>query len=231
MSTGPYRGTEPRRRPTTYATALAARARPIRTISVGRSIWFDPRAAVREAVRGNAAWFVILIAWAVGIVEGLSSAIIGAKPNGGGTTIFKIVLALYMGPVLSFAIFFLYGRLQAMIGNALGGCADASDARVALACGSIPELLWLPIAAVWLLHGAMSGFQGGFWASPAIAWVSLGLYACLWLWGVLLRIVALAEVHRFGKGRAFATIALAWVAWIVLFVGLVLGGAALLKAA
>lgn len=230
MPTGPYCGTEHRRRPTAYPAALAVRARPIRSISVWRSIWFDPRAAVREAVRGDAAWLVIGVAWAIGIVEMLSSTIIGAKPNEGGTTVFRIVLAFYMGPVLSFAVFFLYGRLHAAVGNVLGGCADASDARVALACGSIPELLWLPIAAVWLVQGARSGFQEGFWANPWIAWVSLGLYAVLWLWGVCLRVVALAEVHRFGTGRALATISLAWVAWIVLFAGLVLGAATLFKA-
>ncbi len=204
--------------------------RPVPTGAVVRSIWTTPRLAVRQAIRGDAARVVIAVAWFSGVVDVLQNAALGRSfaPHWGP---FVLLLALVLGPLFGLAYFGVAGALLAGSGRLLGGTADSSDTRVALACSVVPELialpLWIPVIGFYGLE-IFTKEQG---ARPAGLVAFLGLQAMLLAWAWALRVVTLAEAHGFSLLRAFLTIALTWLATVVLIGGAILGFAALLDTA
>lgn len=197
---------------------------PVR--SPWRTVWAEPRLTVRRLVRGDAAGFVILVAWLSGVLDVLQTTAMRAsmKPHWGP---FVVLMALGMGPLLGFAYFAVAGSLMAGVGRVLRGRADASETRVALACGTMPELIALP---VWVPALAVYGLEIFTTEHPArpmglVRFGVLQLALLLWAWG--LRLVALAEVNGFSLFRAAGTVLASWVVGVASFVGLVLGVAAL----
>jgi hypothetical protein len=191
-----------------------------------RSVWTAPRLAVRTGIRGDAARLVIAVAWLSGMAEVLQDAALGRSypPHWGP---FALLLALVMGPLAGLVYFGIAGGLLAGAGRLLGGTADSSDARVALACSVVPELvalpLWIPVVGFY----GLDVFTKDQAAPPAglVAFLALQVVLLLWSWG--LRVVTLAEAHRFTLWRGFSTMMLAWLAMAVLIAGVVLGIAAL----
>ena len=109
------------------------------------------------------------------------------------------------------------------MGRLLGGVADVSDTRVALACGTLPELLALPFWAPVLASMGSEIFTTERPPAAIGLWVFAGLQVLLWLWAWGLRVVCLAEAHDFSILRGVLTVLLSWLAGVVLVVGLVLG--------
>ena len=197
-------------------------------MSVWRTIWTEPRETVQRVRRGDAAWFVIAVAWCSGVLDLLQSAAMrgSLKPNWG---VFALFLVLVLGPLAGFAHLGIAGPMAAGLGKILGGRADTSDARVALACGTLPELLalplWIPVLAVYGLEIFTTAR-----ATPGLALLAFaGLQLLLWLWSFALRLVTLAEVHEFSVLRAFLAVFLSWLVVLAGFVGLLLGVGAFVK--
>jgi len=175
---------------------------------------------VQQVLRGDAAGFVILVAWLAGMLEVLQTQALRAsmKPHWGP---FAVFLALFMGPIAGFAYFETAGSVAKSVGRMLGGVADESDTRVALACGTMPELLALPL---WAPVLAVYGLEMFTTARPIrtdglLAFAALQILLWLWAWG--LRVVCLAEAHEFSIPRALLTVVLSWLAAITLVVALV----------
>ena len=174
----------------------------------------------------DAARLVIAVAWLSGVADVLQSAAFSQsyKPHWGP---FAVFLALVMGPLFGLLQFGIHGGLLGVTGRLLGGTADASDARVAMACSVLPELialpLWIPVIGLY----GLELFTTAMDTRPLGLVVFLALQAALLVWSWALRVVTLAEAHDFSKWRAFATIVLATVAGFVLVGGAVLGFLAL----
>ncbi len=192
-----------------------------------RTIWLNPRLAVRQAVDGDAAGFVIAVAWLSGIADILQSAYLrgSLKPHWGP---FVLLMAFGMGPLLGFAHFAFAGWFLAGVGRLFGGTAESSEARVALACGTVPELLALPLwIPVFAVHG-LGIFTTERGPHPTGLIVFLVLQAVLFVWAWALRLLTIAEAHGFSVWRALGTIVLGWLAAVVVLVGSLVGAGALL---
>jgi hypothetical protein len=192
-----------------------------------RSIWTTPRLAVRRGIRGDAARLVIAVAWLSGVAEVLQNGAFGQfySPHWGP---FALILALVMGPLAGLAYFDIAGGLLAGAGRLLGGSADSSDARVALACSVLPELIALPLWIPVIGFYGLEIFTSAQAPRPPGLVAFLGLQALLLLWSWGLRVVTLAEAHGFTLWRGFFTMVLAWLATLVLIGGAILGFAALI---
>jgi len=182
------------------------------------TVWREPRATFVDVVRGDAAGLVIGVAWLTGVLDTLQTSALRAsmEPNWGP---FALLLAVFMGPLLGFLYFDVAGSLLGTVGRWLGGVADTSEARVALACGSIVELVALPL---WMVVIALYGpdlFTKARPPAPPALLVFAGLQIGLWVWAWGLRIVCLAEAHQFSVGRALMTVVLAWVALVLTILG------------
>jgi hypothetical protein len=184
-------------------------------------VWTAPRETVDRVLRADAAGLVIAVAWLSGVLDVLqTSALRGSlKPHWGP---FVGLLAMFMGPLLGFAYFEVAGTVAASMGRLLGGVGHAAETRVALACGTIVELvalpLWVPVLAVY----GLEMFTTERSPAPAGLLAFAGLQALLWLWAWGLRIACLAEVHDFSIVRAVLTVLLAWLAVVVVIVGAVI---------
>jgi hypothetical protein len=193
---------------------MTSESTPPRPVSTHRAVWTKPRLAVRQLVEGDAARIVIAVAWLSGVLVVLQAAALrrSLSPGWGGLV---LVFALTAGPLMGFAWFGLAGSLLASAGRLLGGKADASDTRVALACGALPELLALPL---WPAVLATYGLQvlTTSVAAPAaglLAFAALQAFLLGWAW--LLRLAALSEVNGFSVWRALATVLLTLLAAVL----------------
>jgi len=194
-------------------------------LSLFRSAWLSPQLTVRQALRGDAARLVILVAWLEGVLNTLQTSALRPtmEANWGPYAVF---LAVFMGPLLGFVYYDVAGSVASRVAGWLGGIADVSDTRVALACGAIPELLalplWIPALAVFgveIFTKAHPPRTGGFLLFAL-------LQIALWLWAWVLRVGALAEANEFAIGRALLTVLLSWVVAMgtLVLVVVVLGG-------
>jgi hypothetical protein len=192
-----------------------------------RSVWLEPRAAARAASGGDAAGFVILVAWLVGILDMLQTSALRAsmKAHWGA---YALLLAVGMGPLLGYGYFGLAGLLMARIGRLLGGVADVSDTRVALAVGTIPELLalpfWIPVLAIYGIEIFTEGHP-----APTGLLIFGGLQLLFWAWGWCLRFACLAEVNDFSIARAVLTVLLSWLAGVMAAFAVAIAVVGLLK--
>jgi hypothetical protein len=187
------------------------------------TVWREPRQTVLRVARSDAAGFVILVAWLSGVLHVLQNAALRAslKPNWGP---FVVLLAVFMGPILGFVYFDVGGALVTRTARMLGGLGSVSETRVALACGSIAELVALPLwLAVLAFYGAELFTETRGALPPALlAFAAFQVALLFWAWR--LRFSCLAEVHGFSIGRAFASIALAWLGFVALLVTAVVIG-------
>ena len=163
---------------------------------------------------------MILVAWLAGILEVLQTSALreSMKPHWGP---FAVFLAVFMGPLVGFAYFEAAGSVAKSVGRALGGVADVSDTRVALACGTLPELLALPFWAPVLTVYGVEMFTTARPVRTDGLLIFAGLQILLWLWAWGLRVVCLAEAHEFSIPRALLTVVLSWVAAVTLVLALV----------
>lgn len=202
------------------APRYAPRPRPVPARSAWRTVWLEPRRTVHQVLRGDAAGFVILMAWLAGVLEVLQTQALRSsmRPHWGP---FAVFIAVFMGPLVGFAYFETAGAVAKGVGRMLGGVGDVSDTRVALACGTMPELLALPF---WAPVLAVYGLEMFTTARPPRTdgvLIFAALQILLWLWALGLRVVCLAEVHEFSIPRALLTVVLSWVAGIGLVIALV----------
>jgi hypothetical protein len=186
-------------------------------LSAFATAWFSPQLTVREALRGDAARLVIVVAWLEGVLNTLQTSLLRPRmeANWGPYAVF---LAVFMGPLLGFLYYDVAGSVATRVSRLLGGIADVSDTRVALACGAIPELFALPL---WIPAIGMFGVEIFTKAHPprtdALLLFAL-LQIVLWLWAWVLRVAALAEANEFAIGRALLTVLLSWVAAVFVLV-------------
>jgi hypothetical protein len=213
---------------TPAATHLRARPAPPSVLAAFGSAWRTPRLTVRQLVRSDAATFVILVAWLSGVLEMLqTSAMRASMPPHWGP--YAVLLAVFMGPLLAFAYFELAGQVAGTVGRLLGGAADVSDTRVALACGMIPELAALPLWPPVLAFYGLELFTTERPPTPTGLWVFASAQAALWLWSLALRVTCLAEVNGFSIARALLCVLLSWLAGVVILVVALVGLVALIS--
>ena len=164
---------------------------------------------------------MIAVAWLSGVAVGVESAAFGSLGRyRGASTLFFLLL---MGPAFGIAYLGFGGSILASVGRLLGGTNDVSDTRVAMACGALPELIALPLWIPVIGFYGLKVFTAELTPTPAGIAVFKGVLLALYVWAWILRIVTLAEVHRFSVRRSLATVVLAWLAAASVVVGIFAG--------
>ena len=195
------------------------------------AIWLAPRATVRRLVDRPEHQGMLLAA-----LGGVYGALVGAQANDvGDQGAPLLMLGLAIGLGAAGGLFLLYGgaRLIEWIGGRLGGTANGKEIRTTLAWATVPLLAGLALFAVQLPLYGEELFLSSTPRIDAHAWLQFGLVIFIVLrlvtggWGVVIVVVALAEVQGFSVGRALVSLLLAVLALAVL-AGLLAGPVMLL---
>ncbi|MBP1468442.1 YIP1 family protein [Candidatus Chloroploca sp. M-50] len=182
-----------------------------------RTIWYQPRLALRSAVALRST----LETWTLSAFAGISLLFgwaawgeLGVELSNGEL----LALILLTGPFFGGVVLMLGGVLLRAGGWMLGGRASPWHVRRALVWSSLPMLVGLPL---WIIALALPA------SASQITTTVYAMQAGLWGWAGLLSIVGLAEAHQISLARAL----LSWLLAIALLVGgfmALFGGSALL---
>jgi hypothetical protein len=186
------------------------------TEGIGRSIgnpfltiWTRPRATIRHIVDTDPGRYLIQLAMAGGVVQALDRAV------GGNTAVIPLsvvlVLAVVLGPIGGLISVYLMAWLVGMTGRWLGGRAEPTHLRAALAWSNVPLIAAFPILLLELgfFGGDLFGGKTGVLdAGPALRVVllvcgSVQLILAAWWFVVLLKCVG--EVQRFSAWTALGS--------------------------
>jgi hypothetical protein len=187
------------------------------------TIWTQPRATIRQIVKHNPDYQVIVLGALLGMAQALDRA---AARNAGDSLGLPMILLLCLigGPIGGLVFLYLGGALLQWIGRWLGGLATMAEVRAALAWSSVPNIfglaIWLPALAL-LGSDLFTATAPRVAAQPLLALVLLALAAIklfLGVWSTLLTLWCLSEVQQFSVWRALGSVLLAGLILIVPFV-------------
>jgi hypothetical protein len=167
-------------------------------------MWFSPRATIRRILDSDVrpGWVVVIaLAAASAAVSSLQLDETGAlSPSRSAMPVVMSGLQMIFGVLIG-------PFLMAIVGGWLGGEADPSDLRHAVAWSYVPvaatSLLWIPI---FLTIGTRAfATDGG--PLVGVEWLSLPLLVAIslsYVWTIPLLVGGLAAAQRFSIARAIA---------------------------
>lgn len=185
------------------------------------TIWYRPRATVRQGLVNPSPIFELIVAAFFGITAFLDNA---EKENFGDYWSFRWVftLALTVGPMVGILSLYLMSALLRWTGKLFGGRASYAELRTAVAHGWIP-FVWTGTlqAILFVLYGkqtfSISGpsdigdfaFLKGMFVGLLPIWILLGV------WIVVIAVQCLAEAQGFSAWLAFANYFVAFMVMVV----------------
>jgi hypothetical protein len=186
---------------TTDTLVLAPAASPWRTV------WFSPRRTIRAIVDATERPSIVPVV----ALACITSALGGLEPDETGA----ISAAASTMPVIVGGLRLVFGVIigpfiLAFVGSMLGGEADPTDLRPAVAWSYVPTVASLVflILVLMSLPGAAQMAAGEFSSTAIFAVVGvIGIFACA-LWSIVLLVAMVAEVQRFSVLKAIANVAL-----------------------
>ena len=188
------------------------------------SIWFQPRKTIQYIIsQSSPGQLIIFLAVLAGINRVLARGpILELGKKFDLLTILLIVLVV--GPLTGIAGLYLQAFGLRLTGRLLGGQADSSQLRAALAWSSLPMLLGL---VLWIPQIAILG-RYAFVKNPG-EYVETGLMTLmlefkleqliLSLWSIVLQVKCVSEVQRVSIGKAILNIIL-MILFLIPFYGL-----------
>ena len=181
------------------------------SISPFFSIWIEPRATIRRLVDSDPTRNVLALA-AIG--PAINSLISQWSAVINGTThpsvLWPLWVAFSVAIQAAFGILFLYifGAVFRWSGNLLGGTATGVDVRAALAWSQVPAI----VAEIILLFALFAGVPMPKMLPGRLPLIDPAFYkvmvveGVLGIWGFIISLKCVGEVHRFSAWRAFAAI-------------------------
>jgi hypothetical protein len=191
-----------------------------------RGIWRQPRATIRMIVNTNPNRDLLLLISLYGLGQsiGLASSL-GQLGVISVAFPLNLLLALVVAPLLGAIAMAIGAGLMHLAARMLGSQTPFPETRAALLWSSVPTmagvLLWIPV----ILERGAALFQPGPRLLPrqqtGVPWldrlsaaqqqtqlqeITGALQTVLSLWGLVLLVICLSEVHRFTIGRAIGTI-------------------------
>ncbi len=186
------------------------------------TIWTEPRATIRRIVDTDATRYVIALA-AIG--PGLNALAGQWSKAISGTGHLSILWPLWVAFSVAFQAglgvlgLFIGAAILKWSGGLLGGVASRVEVRAAMAWSQIPGIAFESVLLIAVLSGVpMPQANGGSLPhiDPAFYKILI-VEVVLAVWGGIVGIYCLAEVHRFSAWRAFcSTLIPALVAMVVL---------------
>ena len=186
------------------------------------TIWTEPRATIRRIVDTNPTRYVIALAAigpAVGALSNQWSKALEDTTNLSTLWPIEVAFAVAFAAVLGVVSLFISGAILRWSGGLLGGVASRVELRAALAWAQVPAIA----AEIILLIAVLEGIAIPNAATAAALQIDPAFYkvgvveGVLAIWGSIVGVYCLAEVHRFSAWRAFcATLIPAAIAMVVI---------------
>ena len=188
------------------------------------TIWTKPRATIRRIVETDVHYQVTFLAILSGALIWLERR--WSNPSTAAAYPMLVMIAVVVGAILGIIELYINGALLKWSGAALGGVANYAEVRAALAWSRVPVIVAVSIGVLAILlgtDGPMLGSDREFSGSGASV---LLLHAALVLWGFIIMLKCVGEVHRFSAWRALGSILLIVlaIAGVVLAIILIFGG-------
>src|SRR6266404_6993065 len=181
------------------------------SISPFFSIWIEPRATIRRLADSDPTRNVLALA-AIGpainsLISQWSAVINGtAHPS----VLWPFWVAFNVAVQAAFGILFLYifGAVFRWSGSLLGGTATSVEVRAALAWSQVPAI----VAEIILLFALFAGVPMPKMLPGRLPLIDPAFYkvmvveGALGIWGFIISLKCVGEVHRFSAWRAFVAI-------------------------
>jgi len=186
------------------------------------TIWTRPRATIRRIVDTDVRYQVTFLAILSGALIWLERR--WSNPSPAAAFPILVVIAVSVGALFGLLELYINGILFKWAGAALGGVGTYAEVRAALAWSRVPIIVAVAIGVLAILLGA-HGPTLGSGAADSSASVTL-LHAVLVLWGFVVMLKCIGEVHRFSAWRALGSmlLLLAVVLFVVLALFVIFGG-------
>lgn len=158
------------------------------TLNPWLSAWLQPRQTIRQIVDRDPRWML----WRVCLLAGAANAVMGVEAKAASPL--NMAIAAGLGALLSPVFLYLIGWFLRWTGSWFGGCATNPQVRAALIWSNVSMLelfvLWVPMRSVLPK------------ASPV--WTVYTVVALVvTVWGAVIFIRMLAEVHTISAWKAF----------------------------
>jgi Yip1 domain len=184
----------------------------IRSVDSYVHIFFDPHATIRRIVDTDPTRDVLMLAAlgpALGVLDAMWSSALGGQVTVGRFWPLEVVLSVLFAAGIGIVALYFNGAFLRWAGGLLGGVATSVQVRAALAWSQIPGILGAAISIVALLSGASGPIVAERGGLPHLtgSLVSIGLLnGVLAIWGFVISLQTLGEVHRFSAWRALGAI-------------------------
>lgn len=175
------------------------------------TIWTEPRATIRRIVDSDPTRYVIPLAAIGPAMNALAGQWSKALSNNANLSVLWplwVAVSVVLEAALGVVLLFLFGALFKWSGALLGGVASRVEVRAALAWSQVPGIA----AVIILLIAVLSGIpipQPTPGTMPHIDptfYKVLLVESVLAIWGFVVSLKSIAEVHRFSAWRALGTL-------------------------
>lgn len=182
------------------------------------TIWTRPRATIRRIVETDVRYQVTFLAILSGGLLWLERR--WSNPSTAAAFPMLVVIAVIVGAIVGIIELYVNGALLKWAGAALGGVGSYAEVRAALAWSRVPVIVAVSIGVLAILLGTdgpmLGGESSGSGASLAL------LHGVLVLWGFVVMLKCVGEVHRFSAWRALGSILLIVIAAVVILAAVIL---------
>lgn len=194
------------------------------------TIWTEPRATIRRIVDTDATRNVIALPAVSGAISALESQWSRALGNNANLSVLWplwVAVSVAIWSALSVVFLFISAAILRWTGSLLGGVATSVEVRAALAWSQVIGI----VGAIILLGAVLMGVPVPqptpgtiVHIDPALSRI-MTVEAVLGIWGLVVSLKCLGEVHRFSAWRALAAVLIPGVIALVV-VGVIVGVAA-----
>ena len=175
------------------------------------TIWTAPRATIRRIVDSDPTRNVIALAAigpAIGALAGQWSKALGGNANLSASWPIWVAFSVAIEAALGVLGLFIFGAIFKWSGSLLGGVASRVEVRAALAWSQVPAITAETVLLIAVLMGVpMPHATPGMLPQidPAFYKVMV-VEAVLGIWGFVVSLKCISEVHRFSAWRALGAI-------------------------
>jgi hypothetical protein len=182
------------------------------------TIWTRPRATIRRIVETDVRYQVTFLAILSGALIWLERR--WSNPSTAAAFPMLVVIAVIVGALLGIVELYVNGALLKWAGAALGGVGSYPEVRAALAWSRVPVIVAVSIGVLAILLGTDGPMLGGEASSSGAS--LLLVHGALVMWGFIVMLKCIGEVHRFSAWRALGSILLIAAVVAVIFVAMIL---------
>jgi Yip1 domain len=175
------------------------------------TIWTEPRATIRRIVETDATLDVIPLAAIGPALNALAGQWSRAISNNANLSVLwpvRVVVSVVIQAVLGIVFLYIFGAIFKWSGALLGGVASRVEVRCALAWSQIPAIAAVIVLLIAVLAGVPipQPTPGSFPHIDPAFYKILFIESVFGIWGFVVSLKCMGEVHRFSAWRAFVAI-------------------------